>query len=88
VALIAPALAMPALADLGDLASVKGHLLIVAGTADSYCPREALERLGRTVPQATVRTVDGADHFFFGKLFPLGEIVSAWARAVAAAPTP
>jgi alpha/beta superfamily hydrolase len=83
VALIAPALAMPALADLGDLAGVKGHVLIVAGTADTYCPLDALERLGRAVPRATVRTVDGADHFFFGKLFPLGEIVGAWARAVA-----
>jgi alpha/beta superfamily hydrolase len=83
VALIAPALAMPALADLGDLAAVKGHLLIVAGTADTYCPREALERLHHAVPNATVRTVEGADHFFFGKLFPLGEIVGAWARAVA-----
>jgi alpha/beta superfamily hydrolase len=83
VALIAPALAMPALADLGDLAAVKGHVLIVAGTADSYCPLDALERLGRTIPHATVRTISGADHFFFGKLFPLGEIVGAWARAVA-----
>jgi uncharacterized protein len=88
VALIAPALAMPALADLGDLASVKGHLLIVAGTADTYCPRDALDRLGRTVPHATVRTVEGADHFFFGKLFPLGEIVAVWARAVAGVPAP
>ena len=82
VALIAPALAMPALADLGDLAKVEGQVLIVAGTADQYCPLDALERLGRAVPRATVRTVDGADHFFFGKLFPLGEIVGAWARAI------
>jgi alpha/beta superfamily hydrolase len=86
VALIAPALAMPALADLGDLASVKGHLLIVAGTADTYCPIDALQRLARAVPHATVRTVEGADHFFFGKLFPLGEIVGAWARQVAGGP--
>ena len=83
VALIAPALAMPALADLGDLASVKSHLLIVAGTADMYCPVDALQRLGRAVPHATVRTVEGADHFFFGKVFPRGEIVGAWARQVA-----
>jgi len=83
VALIAPALAMPALADLGDLASFAGRILIVAGTADTYCPLDALERLGRAVPRATVETVEGADHFFFGKLFPLGEIVGAWARAVA-----
>jgi alpha/beta superfamily hydrolase len=82
VALIAPALAMPALTDLDGLAAVAGRILIVAGTADPYCPPDALERLARAVPRATVRTVDGADHFFFGKLFPLGEIVGAWARAL------
>ena len=82
-ALIAPALAMPSLADLGDLARFEGALLIVAGTADPYCPTDALERLGAAAPRATVRTVAGADHFFFGKLFPLGEIVGAWAREVA-----
>lgn len=83
-ALIAPALAMAALADLGDLARFEGPLLIVAGTADTYCPTDALERLGAAAPRATVRTVAGADHFFFGKLFPLGEIVGAWAREIAA----
>lgn len=91
VALIAPPLAMPALADLDGLSSVAGRILLVAGTADTYCPRDALERLGHAVPRATVRTVDGADHFFFGKLFPLGEIVGAWATSVAggaASPSP
>lgn len=83
VALIAPALAMKALADLDGLAKVAASILIVAGTADHYCPPEALERLARAVPRATVRTIDGADHFFFGKLFPLGEAVAAWAREIA-----
>ena len=83
VALIAPALAVRELSDLDGLADVKGHVLIVAGTADSYCPMDALQRLGRAVPRATVETVDGADHFFLGKLYPLGEIVGRWAREVA-----
>ena len=83
LALVAPALAMPALADLGDLASFTGPLLIVAGSDDRYCPRDALDRLARSVPRAMIRTVEGADHFFFGKLFPLGEIVRAWAHALA-----
>jgi alpha/beta superfamily hydrolase len=83
VALVAPPLAMKALADLDGLADVTGPMLIVAGTADGYCPPEALERLARSVPRATVRTIEGADHFFFGKLFPLGEAVAAWAREVA-----
>jgi len=82
VALIAPALAMPALADLGNLAAFERPILIVAGTADQYCPGEALERLARAVPRATVRTIEGADHFFLGKLFPLGEVVRAWAQSL------
>jgi len=85
LALIAPPLGLRPLADLGTLAAVKEPVLIVAGTADEYCPLDALEQFGRTVPQATVRTVDGANHFFFGTLFPLGEAVGAWARAVAGA---
>ena len=83
LALIAPALAMPALADLGNLAAFEPPLLVVAGTADQYCPPDALERLARAVPRATVRTVEGADHFFLGKLFPLGGIVGEWARVLA-----
>jgi uncharacterized protein len=83
LALIAPALAMPTLADLGNLAAFEGPMLVVAGTRDQYCPLDALERLARAVPRATVRTVDGADHFFFGKLYPLGEIVREWADALA-----
>jgi alpha/beta superfamily hydrolase len=83
VALVAPPLAMKALADTDGLADVLGPMLIVAGTADGYCPPEALERLARAVPRATVRTIEGADHFFFGKLFPLGEAVAAWAREIA-----
>jgi alpha/beta superfamily hydrolase len=83
VALVAPALAVAALADLDGLASVSGRILIAAGTNDSYCPLDALKRLGSAVPNATVRTVEGADHFFFGKLYPLGEIVGAWALEIA-----
>jgi alpha/beta superfamily hydrolase len=87
LALIAPPLAMRPLADLDDLARFEGPFLVVAGTADEYCPLDALEDFGQAVPRATVRTVDGANHFFFGKLFPLGELVGAWARALAAVRT-
>ena len=83
VALIAPPLAIRGLDHLGDLAALGGPVLIVAGTADQYCPADALARLAQTLPKAIVRTVDGADHFFFGKLYPLGEIVGTWAHAVA-----
>jgi alpha/beta superfamily hydrolase len=83
LALVAPALAMKALADLDGLGTIQAPILIVAGTTDSYCPADALARLGSAVPRASVRTIEGADHFFFGKLFPLGEAVQGWAREVA-----
>jgi alpha/beta superfamily hydrolase len=85
VALIAPPLAIRGLDRFADLAGFDGPVLVVAGTADQYCPPEALAGLTRTLPKATIRTVDGADHFFFGKLYPLGEIVAGWARALSPA---
>jgi uncharacterized protein len=54
-----------------------GRLLLVAGTADSYCPVEALHRLA-ALTSAEERIIEGADHFFFGKLYPLGEAIEAW----------
>lgn len=54
-----------------------GRLLLVAGTADSYCPVETLHRLA-ALTSAEERIIEGADHFFFGKLFPLGEAIEAW----------
>ena len=82
LALIAPPLAMRPLTDVDVLAKLEAPLLVVVGTDDQYCPPDALERLRRALPRAIVRTVAGANHFFFGKLFPLGEIVETWARAV------
>jgi alpha/beta superfamily hydrolase len=72
--LIAPPLGMY---DFDFLQTSPGRLLLVAGTADSYCPVEALHRLaGITCTEE--RIVEGADHFFFGKLYPLGEAIGAW----------
>jgi alpha/beta superfamily hydrolase len=85
VALIAPPLAMRPLPDSDTLARFEGPLLVVAGTKDEYCSVDALEQLRSTLPHASVRTIDGANHFFFGKLFPLGELVAEWAKSVAAA---
>jgi alpha/beta superfamily hydrolase len=72
--LIAPPLGMY---DLDFLQASPGRLLLVAGSADSYCPVEALHRLA-TMTSAEERVIDGADHFFFGKLYPLGEAIRAW----------
>ena len=82
LALIAPPVAMRPLANVDTLARLEGPLLVVVGTEDEYCPLDAIDGLRHDLPRATVRTVEGANHFFFGKLFPLGEIVGAWARAL------
>jgi len=61
------------------LSSVPDPTLLVAGTRDQYCPVEALRELGRrlgTEPDI----IEGAEHFFFGKLYPLGESVERWLR--------
>jgi len=72
--LIAPPLGMY---DLDFLQTSPGRLLLVAGTADAYCPVEALHRL-TSITAAEERIIEGADHFFFGKLYPLGEAIGGW----------
>jgi len=72
--LIAPPLGMY---DFDFLQTSPGRMLLVAGTADAYCPVEALHRLA-AITSAEERIVEGADHFFFGKLYPLGEVIGAW----------
>jgi fermentation-respiration switch protein FrsA (DUF1100 family) len=56
------------------------EVLLVAGTRDSYCPVPRLHELAARIGGARVVTVDGADHFFFGKLYPLGEAIRGWAQ--------
>src|SRR5207249_2018884 len=70
IALIAPPLAM---SDFGFLEDTRVPTLAVAGTRDQYCPPDDFARF-------TAAAIEGADHFFFGKLFPLGEAVSEWAQ--------
>src|SRR3989442_9911921 len=77
VVLIAPPLAMY---DFGSLEGRRLPTLMAAGTADPYCPADAFAKLGARFPWVETATVDGADHFFFGKLFPLGQAVAEWAR--------
>jgi len=81
VLLVAPPLAR---VDVGHFAALRPfgrRLLIVAGGSDEICPSAALTKLTETLPQAAVHVIEGANHFFFGKLYPLGEAVGAWARA-------
>jgi pimeloyl-ACP methyl ester carboxylesterase len=60
-----------------------GPIVVVAGAEDQYCPAPALEALRAMLPEATVIVIEGADHFFFGSLTPLGEAVGAWADELA-----
>jgi alpha/beta superfamily hydrolase len=73
--LIAPPLAM-----LPFDVETPGHLdvMLVAGTRDQYCPLAEFDRLAARLPPGRAATIDGADHFFFGKLYPLGEAVRGW----------
>jgi len=60
-------------------------LLVAAGTRDPYCPLADLDRLAARLPDGAITRIEGADHFFFGKLFPLGEAVRRWALGWVAA---
>jgi alpha/beta superfamily hydrolase len=82
LALIAPPLAMARPTPWSALKSFGGSLLVVAGDADHICPAPDLAEFARLVPSAVLETIPGADHFFGGKLYPLGQAVSAWARGL------
>jgi len=77
VALIAPPLKMY---DFGGLEGRRLPTLMVAGTADAYCPADEFRKLGERFPWVETVSIEGADHFFLGKLFPLGQAVAGWAR--------
>jgi alpha/beta superfamily hydrolase len=79
LALVAPPLRV---ADVQMPARVSGPVLVVVGAEDQYCPAAALETLRGALPMATVIVIEGADHFFFGSLAPLGDAVAAWADAL------
>jgi alpha/beta superfamily hydrolase len=80
--LIAPPLAM---FDLAAFDPGGSALLLVAGTRDPYCPLAEFDRLASRLPGAATARIEGADHFFFGALFPMGEAVRGWVRGWAAA---
>ncbi|PYN95079.1 MAG: alpha/beta hydrolase [Candidatus Rokuibacteriota bacterium] len=84
VALIAPPLAMTGEESFAELAHFGIATLVVAGDHDDYCPLPALHALGRRIPSAEIKIVEGANHFFFGKLYPLGQAVEAWGRTLEA----
>ena len=82
LALIAPPLAMRPWEPRAP-SGLDGPWLVVAGSADTFCPAEALAALGGTLPAATVTVIDGADHFFFTGMPRLRAALSAWAGTLA-----
>ena len=68
------------MSDFGFLQDRKVPTLAVVGTRDQYCPPESFASFVAERPWIKTATIEGADHFFFGKLFPLGEAVAEWAR--------
>jgi len=77
LALIGPPLAMY---EFGCLEGTRAPTLMVGGTADPYCPAGDFARFTAQFPWVTAIAIEGADHFFFGKLFPLGQAVAEWAQ--------
>jgi len=75
LALVAPPLAMYSF----DGLPAGRPLLLVAGSRDPYCPVQELAKLAERVGTEP-RIIEDADHFFFGKLFPLGMAVEDWLR--------
>jgi len=75
LALVAPPLAMYSF----DGLPAGRPLLLVAGSRDPYCPVQDLVKLAERVGTEP-RIIEDADHFFFGKLFPLGMAVEDWLR--------
>jgi uncharacterized protein len=85
LALIAPPLAFSTDRSSAPPPNVSGPILVVAGDRDEYCPVSDLDDLRTRWPDADVRTVHGADHFFGGRSAPLIEVLAGWAAAVASA---
>jgi len=75
LALVAPPLGMYSF----DGLHAGRPLLLAAGSRDPYCPVQDLVKLAERVGTEP-RIIEGADHFFFGKLFPLGTAVEGWLR--------
>jgi len=63
--------------DFDFLATNEKPTLLLSGALDEYCPPDKLEALARRLPPSTtVRTIDGADHFFSADLDPVQSYVS------------
>ncbi len=76
--LIAPPLALTGREPFLALRGADFPVLLIAGDRDEYCTPPALAALAAALAAPAVEMVPGANHFFFGTLFPFGERVRAW----------
>jgi alpha/beta superfamily hydrolase len=55
--------------------------LFVSGMRDQYGPRPVLERVVKSVPEPkNLVLIEGADHFFAGRLFELRHTIEHWIK--------
>ncbi|HMH00532.1 MAG TPA: alpha/beta fold hydrolase [Terriglobales bacterium] len=67
--------------DFEFLRSCTKPKLFVSGARDQFGPRTELERLATSVPRPRkVVLIEGADHFFEGRLIELRETIESWVR--------
>ena len=61
--------------------------LFVSGGRDQFGPRTKLEALGTSLPeQKKLVVIEGADHFFEGRLRELREAIETWVKEVVSSP--
>lgn len=71
--------------DLNFLQNCTKPKLFVSGTRDQFGPRAQLERLVESLSQPKkLVLIEGADHFFEGRLRELREAIETWVREVIA----
>jgi alpha/beta superfamily hydrolase len=71
--------------DFSFLESCAKAKLLVSGARDQFGPRAQLERLAKSLPEpGKLVIIDGADHFFEGRLRELRETIEGWLGEVLA----
>jgi len=73
--------------DLSFLEPCTKPKLFVSGTRDQFGPRAKLERMVQSVPEPKkLVLIEGADHFFEGRLRELREAIETWLHNLLKAP--
>jgi alpha/beta superfamily hydrolase len=69
--------------DFGFLQNCAKPKLFVSGGRDQFGPREQLQALAESLPEPRkLVLIEGADHFFEGRLRELREAIETWVREV------